>query len=473
MPITILSPYSGKPVKVRDQDVGRAIRDEEGRIFYIVEDEAGGPYAAMTRKGSEKDLARYRKLTAGGAVADQRAKENVLAIHDATGTKRRNPIGILILLILVAAVIAGAYVYFVRPDLIPGLNDNPPTENPTAPEAPLPDGETSGLRQTPRLTSSSGHRSGIAVTSRPQEIETDLPASASALCWGHVFLIDPAQVTNLTATPDTDATALAKACLDFFGMGAAVEPLAQESWSPDHDRLTVEANNAEDPFADYRVMDSGLRYHVSKRGAGPQAVAGSYVEVRYAVYDMAGGVLVADETHRFVLMSGQAIRAMEEGLAGMRPGGQRQLMVPRGHSQSGQLKGLDRLPRLPFQIDLELTHVQRGVSTITEQAGLGEPAMPGDAVELAYEAWVEGAIEPFDSSDLRRQPMRVTLGTGQVITGLEAGLRGICEGETRLLTIPPYLAYGSEGAAGGLIPPDAVINYRITVQAIHRPTDSQ
>ena len=33
MPIVINSPFSGKPVKIRDQDVGRAVKDEEGRIF--------------------------------------------------------------------------------------------------------------------------------------------------------------------------------------------------------------------------------------------------------------------------------------------------------------------------------------------------------------------------------------------------------------------------------------------------------
>ena len=44
--VTILSPYSGKPVKVREQDLGRAIRDEQGRVFYIVEHPEHGRYAA-------------------------------------------------------------------------------------------------------------------------------------------------------------------------------------------------------------------------------------------------------------------------------------------------------------------------------------------------------------------------------------------------------------------------------------------
>ena len=61
-PVTILSPYSGRPVKVREQDLGRALRDEQGRVFYIVEDPEHGRYAARTRKGSPKDLERYREI---------------------------------------------------------------------------------------------------------------------------------------------------------------------------------------------------------------------------------------------------------------------------------------------------------------------------------------------------------------------------------------------------------------------------
>ncbi len=65
MPLTILSPHSGKPVKIRDQDVGRAVRDEEKRVFYALpRPGGGGHYGALTRNGSEKDLARYDALEA-------------------------------------------------------------------------------------------------------------------------------------------------------------------------------------------------------------------------------------------------------------------------------------------------------------------------------------------------------------------------------------------------------------------------
>lgn len=37
------------------------------------------------------------------------------------------------------------------------------------------------------------------------------------------------------------------------------------------------------------------------------------------------------------------------------------------------------------------------------------------------------------------------LGSDKVIDGLEEGLRGMCEGERRLVTVPPHLGHGERG----------------------------
>ncbi|MEM6553827.1 MAG: FKBP-type peptidyl-prolyl cis-trans isomerase, partial [Planctomycetota bacterium] len=130
MPLIIHSPYSGKQVKVRDQDVGRAIRDEEGRIFYVVQRASGeGVYAALTRKGSEKDEQRYDALLQKGetarAVGQERSRQQVL---DATGKSRGKVRTVLILIVLVvlAAVVTGGYAIWsgiVEPKDVPLLRD--------------------------------------------------------------------------------------------------------------------------------------------------------------------------------------------------------------------------------------------------------------------------------------------------------------------------------------------------------------
>lgn len=145
MPITINSPYSGLPVKIRDQDISRAVRDEEDRIFYVVPRESGnGYYAAPTRKGSAKDEQRYDAMQQKMGEVQQQVTAQHTAVHDATGRRRsfrQRPVGrLIVLVLLVAALVVAGYAAYVMwgggawPDLF-GAPDAPlsplPTDNPT------------------------------------------------------------------------------------------------------------------------------------------------------------------------------------------------------------------------------------------------------------------------------------------------------------------------------------------------------
>ena len=39
----------------------------------------------------------------------------------------------------------------------------------------------------------------------------------------------------------------------------------------------------------------------------------------------------------------------------------------------------------------------------------------------------------------------VVLGAGQMVQGMEVGLKDMCVGEKRILVIPPHLGYGERG----------------------------
>ena len=73
----------------------------------------------------------------------------------------------------------------------------------------------------------------------------------------------------------------------------------------------------------------------------------------------------------------------------------------------------------------------------------------------------------FDSSYPRGQPLVFTVGAGQVIRGWDLGILGtegippMKPGGKRRLVIPPELAYGSRGAGGGRIPPNAVLIFDV------------
>ena len=101
--ITVKSPWNSHPVKVRSADAGRALRDGQNKVFYLIQDETDGWYASRTRTGGPSELNHYRNLPEPEPVADNAA---TLAPVDRTGAPPRNRSRLLIL--LAAALALGA-----------------------------------------------------------------------------------------------------------------------------------------------------------------------------------------------------------------------------------------------------------------------------------------------------------------------------------------------------------------------------
>lgn len=96
-------------------------------------------------------------------------------------------------------------------------------------------------------------------------------------------------------------------------------------------------------------------------------------------------------------------------------------------------------------------------------AGEGEEAVNGMMVEMHYTGWLweDGKRgKKFDSSHDRKQPFSFELGAGRVIKGWDEGILGMKVGGKRELIIPPELGYGARGA-GGVIPPNATLNFEV------------
>ena len=100
------------------------------------------------------------------------------------------------------------------------------------------------------------------------------------------------------------------------------------------------------------------------------------------------------------------------------------------------------------------------------QVGTGREAQKGKSVSVHYTGWLYDPTQPgmkgrmFDSSKQRGQ-FDFVLGVGQVIPGWDQGFDGMKIGGRRRLIIPPSLAYGVDGAGGGIIPPNATLIFEM------------
>ena len=94
-----------------------------------------------------------------------------------------------------------------------------------------------------------------------------------------------------------------------------------------------------------------------------------------------------------------------------------------------------------------------------ETPGAGASPSQGQNVSVHYKgSLLDGTV--FDSSYKRNQPIDFALGVGQVIKGWDEGIALLSKGAKATFIIPADLGYGSAGA-GGVIPPDATLQFEV------------
>ena len=99
------------------------------------------------------------------------------------------------------------------------------------------------------------------------------------------------------------------------------------------------------------------------------------------------------------------------------------------------------------------------------KVGFGPKAEDGRSLTVNYTGRLDnGTI--FDSSlNEGREPFTFTLGQGQVIKGWDEGLKGVKQGGTCNLIIPPSLGYGNVDQ--GSIPPNSTLHFEVEVLSIN------
>lgn len=93
----------------------------------------------------------------------------------------------------------------------------------------------------------------------------------------------------------------------------------------------------------------------------------------------------------------------------------------------------------------------------------------GDKVTVDYTGWLFNGGKKgtqFDTS-VGKAPFSFTIGNGMVIKGWDEGLLGMAEGQECTLTIPPKEGYGERGA-GGVIPPNATLQFDVKIVKVEK-----
>ena len=105
-------------------------------------------------------------------------------------------------------------------------------------------------------------------------------------------------------------------------------------------------------------------------------------------------------------------------------------------------------------------------SLVTEDLaiGTGATAAAGDSLTVNYVGTLQNG-QKFDSSYDRGTPFSFRLGVGAVIAGWDQGIPGMKVGGKRRLTIPPSLAYGSQGRPP-TIPANATLIFEVELISI-------
>jgi len=110
--------------------------------------------------------------------------------------------------------------------------------------------------------------------------------------------------------------------------------------------------------------------------------------------------------------------------------------------------------QLPLNQPTELGKDMKTASGLvyrTLKVGSGTQIKPGERGKFHYTATIMNG-EKFDSSRDRSTPWSHVVGESRAVQGFNEGISGMFVGETRLLTVPPNLAFGALGTFGEYAP---------------------
>lgn len=103
-----------------------------------------------------------------------------------------------------------------------------------------------------------------------------------------------------------------------------------------------------------------------------------------------------------------------------------------------------------------------GLRYVVQKEGIGKQAYNNRRVTITYTGrFIDGRV--FDQSGA--EGFSFVLGHGQVIKGMDEGIRMMTVGSRYVLIIPPKIAYGKKGY-GDIIPPNETLIFEVSLNSV-------
>lgn len=171
--------------------------------------------------------------------------------------------------------------------------------------------------------------------------------------------------------------------------------------------------------------------------------------------------------YSFTLGDHSVIKGWEEGIPGMKVGGERKLHIPAslgyGANQQGKIP-----PNSDLDFDVKLIYVvkpgqENVIDTRVLKPGTGARMVkPGDKITVDYKTMLM-SDKVVDSSFDRKSTFTFTVGNGEVISGMDRGVEGMKLGEVREIVMPPAVAYGP--VIKGVVPANSALKIEVTLRS--------